>query len=162
MLADMWLRHAGRLLDCGAAERYPPARNNVSRRIAFAILVSFALATATHTDWHFARPTTHHLSLGLSWHWLLAIPVFALAAWYVEAAWPRQLLRASLWIVGSAIVVAGALEPAWEYLVGGATFDWAFGPVRNKALATFVGTGLLSYVAVLALRARRRQARLPD
>ena len=122
----------------------------MSRRIVSALLVSLALATAIHLDWHVARPTTHHLSLGLPWHWLAAIPVFALTAWYVAAAWPRQLWRASLWIVGGAVFLAGLLEPAWEYFVDDATFDWSFGRTRNKALATFVLTGVLTYVAVLA------------
>jgi hypothetical protein len=134
----------------------------VSRRIFSAVLVSLALATAIHLDWHFARPVTHHLSLGLSWHWLLAAPVFGLTAWYVVRAWPSRQLEASLWIVGGAVLLAGAIEPAWEYFIGGATFDWAFGPVRNTALGTFVGTGLVTYAAVLALVGRGRTSPLAD
>lgn len=116
-----------------------------------ASIVSLALATAIHLDWHAARPTAHHLSLGLSNHWLLAIPVFALGAWYVAHSWPTQVLSASLAIVGGAVVLAGAIEPAWEYFQSDATFGWAFGRVRTMALATFVGTGLLAYGAALAL-----------
>lgn len=116
-----------------------------------ASIVSLALAAAIHLDWHAARPTAHHLSLGLSNHWLLAIPVFALVAWYVARSWPTQILSASLAIVGGAIVLAGAIEPAWEYFLSHATFEWAFGRVRTIALATFVGTGLLAYAAALAL-----------
>src|SRR5262245_57331953 len=88
--------------------------HTVSRRIVSAILVSLALATAIHVDWHVARPATHHLSLGLSWHWLLAAPVFGLTAWYVASAWPSTLLRASLWIVGGAVLLGGVIEPACE------------------------------------------------
>jgi len=124
-------------------------------RTATATLVSLALATAIHLDFHVARPTTHHLSLGLPWHWLLAIPVFALVAWYVALSWPARVLPASLWIVGIAIVAGGVLEPAWEYFLGDAGWDWAFGPTRNTALATFVSTGLVTYVAVLAWLRRR-------
>jgi hypothetical protein len=127
----------------------------VSGRIASAAFVSLALATAIHLDWHVARPITHHLSLGLSWHWLMAVPVFGLVAWYVARAWPSHLLRASIWIVGAAILGAGLVEPAWEFFLEDATFEWAFGPVRTVALVTFVATGLVAYVVVLALVRRR-------
>ena len=122
--------------------------------------VSLLLAAAIHTDWHFARPEHHRLSLGLAWHWLLAVPVFALVAWYVARAWAGRLLRASLWIVGSAAVVAGVIEPAFEYFVGGAPYDWAFGPARTLALLSFVGTGVLAYVVVLLAVSRRRPSEL--
>ena len=130
--------------------------DKAARRITIAVLVTLALATAIHTDWHFARPLHHRLSLGLSWHWLLAAPVFALVAWYVSRAWPSHILRASLLIVGGAVVLAGIIEPAYEYFCSGASFDWAFGPARNRALASFVGTGLVSYLALLVLLNRRR------
>lgn len=120
------------------------------------VLVSLALATAIHLDWHVARPTTHHLSLGLPWHWLLAIPVFGLVAWYVVRAWPSKLLLASVAIVGFGILLGGVLEPAWEYCFADATFEWAFGRQRTTILAAYVGMGLLTYVAVLALLQRRR------
>jgi len=130
----------------------------VTRRVLTAVGVSLALATAIHVDWHFARPAHHQLSLGLPWHWLTAIPVFALVAWYVARAWPSQLLRASVAIIGSAVILAGVLEPGWEYLFGDAPFEWAFGATRNLALATFVGTGMLSYLIALALATRNRQS----
>ena len=139
------------------ASRYPPASDTVIRRTTSSALVSLALATAIHLDWHAARPTEHHLSLGLSWHWLLAIPAFGLVAWYVARAWPSHVLRASVAILGSAIVLAGAVEPAWEYFLEDAPFEWAFGSTRTIALAAFVATGVAAYVAVLALL-RRGQA----
>jgi hypothetical protein len=120
-------------------------------RNASAALVTLALATAIHLDWHVARPTVHHLSLGLPAHWLLAIPAFGLVAWYVVRAWPSNLGPASISILGGAIILGGVLEPAWEYFLGGAGFDWVFGRTRNVILAAFVGTGLLAYVAVVAL-----------
>ena len=127
----------------------------MSRRISSAVLVSLGLAAAIHTDWHFARPTHHQLSLGLPWHWLLAIPVFALVAWYVARVWPAQMTRASLVILGSAIVGAGLVEPAWEYFAGDATFEWAFGAARTQALAAYVATGLIAYVITLVAVSRR-------
>jgi hypothetical protein len=128
----------------------------VPRRIVSAVLVSLGLAAMIHTDWHFARPTHHSLSLGLPWHWLLAIPAFALVAWYVSRVWPAQVLRASVLIVGGAVIAGGVLEPAYEYCLEGATFDWAFGPARNAAAASYVGTGLISYLATLGVIRRRR------
>ena len=125
-------------------------------RIRSAACVSLLLAAAIHTDWHFARPEHHRLSLGLEWHWLLAAPVFGLVAWYVARRWPAQILRASLGIVGSAVVLAGIVEPAWEYFFDGATFDWAFGPARTMALVAFVCTGIVAYVGVLLLLRRHR------
>ena len=123
-----------------------------------AALVTFALASAIHLDWHVARPTVHHLSLGLAAHWLLAIPVFALVAWYALRAWPWNMVRASIAIIGSAIMIGGVLEPSWEYFLGGATLEWAFGRARNTMLATFVGTGLLAYIAVVGFARRRSTA----
>ena len=120
-----------------------------------ATLVTVALATAIHLDWHVARPTVHHLSLGLPAHWLLAIPVFGLVAWYVVRAWPSKLLPASIAILSSAIIIGGVLEPAWEYFLGGASFEWAFGKTRNVILATFVGTGLLAYAGFVAFLRNR-------
>jgi len=132
------------------------------RHIVSAVFVSLGLAAAIHTDWHFARATHHRLSLGLPWHWLLAIPVFALVAWYVARVWPRQILRASIAIVASATVAAGVLEPAWEYFAEDATFEWAFGAVRNAALAAFVGTGLIAYIVALAAIQRTRRSSPAD
>jgi uncharacterized membrane protein HdeD (DUF308 family) len=127
----------------------------MSRRVTPAVLITLGLAAAIHTDWHFARPAHHRLSLGLPWHWVLAIPVFAAVAWCVARMWPASRLRVSVAIVGSAVVIAGVVEPAFEYFVGGAPFEWAFGAERNVALATYVGTGLLAYAATL-IAVRRR------
>jgi hypothetical protein len=132
-------------------------RRQIGRRRLPGALVSLLLAGAIHADWHFARPGHHRLSLGLPWHWLLAIPVFALVATYVGRAWPWRIGATSLWIVGSAILLGGVIEPAFEYFVGGAPFAWAFGRERNIALASFVGTGLLSYLVVPARCGARRR-----
>ena len=130
----------------------------MARRIVSGFGVSLALATAIHLDWHFARPAHHQLSLGLSWHWLLAIPVFALVAWYVVRVWPAQLLPASVAIIGSAVLAGGVLEPVWEYMIGDAPFEWAFGTERNVALLAFVVTGLLTYCVILAFFGRGRRS----
>jgi hypothetical protein len=127
-------------------------------RNASVTLVTLALATAIHLDWHVARPTVHHLSLGLPAHWLLAIPVFGLVAWYVVRVWPSKVPPASIAILASAIILGGVVEPAWEYFLGGASYEWAFGRARTVILAAFVGTGLVAYVAVVAFLRRSTQA----
>lgn len=119
------------------------------------ILVTLGLATAMHLDWHAARPAHHQISLGLSWHWLLAVPVFALGAWYVHRAWPARTLAASVGIIGIAGLLAAVAEPAWELLVDGAPWDWAFGPARLAAFGTFLAMGVLTHVVFLAVARRR-------
>src|SRR5512134_2043498 len=94
--------------------------------------VTAGLATALHLDWHAARPAVHHLSLGWPLHWLLAVPVFALIAWFVLRAWSERPFSASLAIVGIASILAGLVEPAWEYWQG-ATIEWTFGRARLTA-----------------------------
>ena len=119
-------------------------------------LAILLLGAAIHTDWHFARPAHHRLSLDLSWHWLLAVPVFALAAYYVASRKPPHPLAASAIVLGGGIVLGGILEPAYEYLLGGATWDWAWGPERTYAAIAFVTTGLLAYVLTYVIMQRRR------
>jgi hypothetical protein len=132
----------------------------VPGRLSTAALVSLALATAIHLDWHVARPAQHHLSLGLPWHWALAIPVFALVGWYIARAWAAHVVRAFLGIVGSAVVLAGVVEPAWEYSLGGATFEWAFGATRTAALVAFVGTGVVASTVGIALLRHSRASQI--
>jgi hypothetical protein len=120
-------------------------------RSVYAALVTLGVATATHLDWHVARPTVHHLSLGLSWHWLLAVPVFALTAWYVHRAWPERRVAASVAIIGIGFAVGGIIEPAWEYFVDDSGFEWAFGAARNTGALQFLGAGLVSYILTFAV-----------
>jgi hypothetical protein len=112
-------------------------------------LVSLALASAMHLDWHAARPAVHHLSLGWPWHWLLAVPAGALTAWYVTRAWPPRPVAASLGLLGIATVLAAVVEPAWEYWLDGASYEWAFGSSRLAALAMFVAVGTVTHVIVM-------------
>jgi hypothetical protein len=118
-------------------------------------LVILSLATAMHLDWHAARPVVHHLSLGWRWHWLLAIPVFALTGWYVSRVWPQRSLGPSLAIIGTASLLAAVVEPAWEHWVDGASLEWTFGRLRVAAFAAFLATGVITH-AVFVWFARRR------
>lgn len=121
---------------------------DVSRRVV-SVLVCLALASMIHLDWHLARPAVHHLSLGLAWHWTLAIPTFGLVGWYVARVSGPNLFRMSLSVLACAFVIAGVLEPAWEYALGDATLEWAFGRARLAAFASFVGTGIVAYAATV-------------
>ena len=118
-------------------------------------LVSLALASAMHLDWHAARPVVHHLSLGWQWHWLLAVPVGALTAWYVARVWPTRLVATSLGILAIASVLAAAVEPAWEYWVDGASYEWAFGSSRLAAFVMFVAAGTVTHAIVVIMATRR-------
>ena len=118
-------------------------------------LVALGVASAIHLDWHFARPAHHQLSLGFEQHWLFAIPIFLLTGWYVCRAWPHQEAKASAAIIGGAIVLAQVVEPLWELVIDGASFEWAFGAPRQTAFAAFTGVGIVVHmVTVLVLRRR--------
>jgi hypothetical protein len=114
-----------------------------------ATLVTIALASLMHLDWHFARPVHHQLSLGLSQHWLLAIPVFALLAWYVSRVWSVRPFFAGIVIIGIAAFLAQVAEPLEEMFVGDATLEWAFGAPRLIAFAAFTGVGIVVFSATL-------------
>ena len=114
-------------------------------------LAVLGLATAMHVDWHLARPAVHHLSFGLSWHWLFALPVFALTALYVRRVAPDPSVVVSIWLIGVAAIIAAVIEPMYEYYVGGATVEWAFGRTRLVAFAQFTAVGVVTHALVLAL-----------
>ena len=125
-------------------------------RLIKAAVVTLGLAAAMHFDWHAARPTEHHLSLGLQWHWLLAVPVFGTVAWYALRAWLERPLSVGAVILGIASILAAVVEPAWEYWVDGASLEWTFGRLRLGTFAAFLATGMVTYVAVVVLALRRR------
>lgn len=119
------------------------------------VLAAVLLATAIHVDWHIARPAHHRLSLGLPWHWLLAVPVFAIAAWYVAVRRPLRPVAASVLLLGAAVLLGAVVEPAYEYWLGGATWDWAFGPERTWGAVRYVATGLLTYAVIFGVLWKR-------
>ena len=131
------------------------------RRVSLA-LVTLGFAAAVHFDWHTARPTTHHLSLGWSWHWLVAVPVGALTAWYVRRVWADRRAFAGVVILGAGAFLGGVVEPAWEYCFEGATREWAFGAIRNIAFASFVATAITAHAVTLLLLRRAPAGQLAD
>ena len=116
------------------------------------------LAVAIHLDWHLARPATGHhdrLSFGLEEHWLLAVPVFALAAAWVHRRWPDRLLAASVANLGLAALAAQVLEPLWEQAWYFHRFALGVEPLRWAAFLEFMAAGIATYaVALLVLRRR--------
>ena len=120
-----------------------------------ASLAALLLGTAIHLDWHFARPTHHRLSLGLPWHWALAVPVFAIAAYYVARQNPRSPVKASALLLGGATLLGAVLEPSWEYWIGHAPYEWAFGPERTWGAVAFVATGVATYALTYMVLQRR-------
>jgi hypothetical protein len=60
----------------------------------------------------------------------------------------------SVAIVGSAVLLGGVIEPAWEYFLEGATREWAFGALRNTALAAFTVTGVATFAGAVFLTRR--------
>ena len=117
------------------------------------VVAAVLLAAAVHVDWHLARPT-HHGGLSGGWeaHWILALPAFALVAWYVQRAWPGHTRLASLSVIGVAAFVAQVLEPLAELTLG-ATLSWTFGAERLGAFVTYMSAGIVTYgVVLLALK----------
>jgi predicted transporter len=135
---------------------------NTGLRQLGASIAVLLLASAIHTDWHFARPAHHRLSLDLSWHWLLAVPVFALAAYYVARRNPPRLYAASVLLIGLATLIGAVLEPAYEYWFGGATWEWAFGAARTWAAIAFVSTGIAAYAITLLMLQKRGPTASPS
>jgi hypothetical protein len=125
----------------------------VTRQPRLSLPVALVLAVAIHVDWHLAR---HHGRLSAAWpyHWVLALPVFGLAGWYVARRWADGLALVSVTTLGLAVLLAQVLEPLGEY----AFFHWplheGFGPQRLQAFGLFLIVGLVAYVAA-ALAARR-------
>lgn len=128
------------------------------RRYVGISLVTISVATAMHLDWHLARPEHHRLSLGWSYHWLAAVPVFVLTGWYIYRAWPTRPLAASVGLIGVAAFLAQVVEPLEELLVDKAPVVWAFGAPRLTAFVAFTLVGTVVHAATLALlRARGRK-----
>jgi hypothetical protein len=130
------------------------------RRIPVSPWLVLLLVVAVHADWHAARPELHHhrLSFGLERHWLLAIPVFALAAAWVQRQWPRRLLAASAANLGVAAAGAQLLEPLGEQAWYFHRFRLGIEPARWGAFLAFMAVGLATYALTLAVL-RRAAAR---
>src|SRR3954449_2280686 len=117
------------------------------RRLSISPWLVLPLLVAIHADWHAARPALHHhrLSFGLEQHWLLAVPVFALAAAWVHRRWPARLLAASVANLGLAAILAQGLEPLGEQAWYFHRFALGVEPERWTAFLAFMAVGIATY-----------------
>lgn len=124
------------------------------------VLASIALAVAINLDWQLARP--HHGRFSFDWklHWLTAIPVFALLAWYVVRKWPDQVAGALVTALAIALVLAQGVEPLYESVVYDSHLSNAFSDARLDALAAFMVTGIATAALVIQFLPRRPGLRM--
>ena len=115
------------------------------------------LAVAIHLDWHVARPAHGHLSFGWPFHWLLAVPVFGAAAWYMTRRWQEHFTVAGIATIAAAVIVGQGFEALIELVVFQEPLARSFGGERMVALGAFMAAGIATFVlsAWLARRARR-------
>src|SRR5262245_6243658 len=121
-------------------------------RLPFSFLVALVIGVGIHLDWHFGRHG-EHLSLALSQHWLLALPIFAWAAWFVARRWPTPVGLTSMLSLSGGVLLGQGLEPLYELVVDGWPFSQSFGPERIGIFAAFMSAGLVTYLlAIVTLR----------
>src|SRR5947207_2023224 len=128
----------------------------MSIRSSLSLPLSLLLGTAIHVDWHLARHEHDGRSLGWDAHWLLAIPIFALAGWLIARRWPDNPWRPAALSVALGILLGQAIEPLGEIIHFQATLADELEPARLTAFALFTVTGLVTLgLTLLALRRRR-------
>lgn len=118
-------------------------------------LAGVVIGTAVHVDFHLARHG-HGLSFGLSWHWLLAVPVFGAIAWWCARRWPAAPARATVEVALCGLALGQLLEPAAEMVIYSVTWGEVMSPARWRAFMEFAAAGLVT--AAAALVAVRRAA----
>src|SRR6266699_4270964 len=130
----------------------------MSDRTPISFPLALLLGAAIHVDWHLARHAHDGRSLGWDAHWLLAIPIFAFAAWLIARRWPPPAnpWRPAALTVALGILLGQVLEPLAEIIHYQATLADELEPARLTAFALFTVTGLVTMGAtLLALRRRR-------
>ena len=111
-----------------------------------------------HLDWHLARLEHDGRSLGWDAHWLVAIPIFALAAWLIARRWRDNPWRPAALTVALGILLGQVIEPLAEIIHYQATLAEELEPARLTAFALFTVTGLVTMGLTLFLL--RRKARV--
>jgi len=120
---------------------------NLGRWVSVRLAV--LLAVAIHVDWHMARPAHDSLSLGWRYHWLFAIPVFAVAGWYAVRRWPAEPLRPAALSIALAAFLGQVVEPFGEIVFAGQSAEGAFGAQRLAAFLLFMAFGVVTCWVVL-------------
>ena len=120
--------------------------------------VALTLGLAIHLDWHLARHEHDGRSLGWDAHWLVAIPIFALAAWRIARRWPPPDTpwRPAALAVALGVLLGQVLEPLAEIIHFQATLAEELEPARLTAFAAFTVTGVVTMGLALAALTRRR------
>lgn len=103
-------------------------------------LSALGIATAIHVDWHLARHIHARLSFGLAWHWVLAIPVFAILTWVITRKTMAQALLRCVLAMLLGVLLGQIAEPLWEG--GGAIRDVG----RWRAFGEFMTAGLITWL----------------
>lgn len=114
-------------------------------RLFHAALVVAGLTIAIHLDWHLARDHGR-FSLGWDYHWVTAIPIFALATWHTAQSWPGQAVRAGLLSILAAVVLGQLLEPLAESIFYRLPYDQGFSAERLRAFVEFTGAGIVVFL----------------
>lgn len=127
-------------------------------RSPLAWLSALWIGVLIHVDWHLGRPGHSHLSLGLPYHWLLAVVAFAPLPWLLIRRWPTSFMQASVVIIGLGVVLGQLVEPLGEVLRYHVGAEPLTNPVRWRVFAGFLAAGLVSYLigAGIARRSRDR------
>src|SRR2546422_2185834 len=104
--------------------------------------LALLLGAFIHLDWHLARHEHDGRSLGWDAHWLLAIPIFALAAWFIARRWPPPAnpWRPAALSVALGILLGQVIKPLGEIIHFQATLAEELEPARLTAFALFTVT----------------------
>src|SRR2546427_7756123 len=117
--------------------------------------LALLLGLFIHLDWHLARHGHDGRSLGWDAHWLLAVPIFALAAWYLARRWPDNPWRPAALSVALGILLGQVIEPLGEIIHFQLTLAEELEPARLAAFALFMVTGLVTVGATLLVLRRK-------
>lgn len=130
-------------------QRLMPVRN-LGRWVS--VWLAVLLAVAIHVDWHMARHGHDSLSLGWRYHWLFAIPVFAVAGWYAVRRWPAGPLRPAGLSIALGAFLGQVVEPFGEIVFLGQSAEGAFGVQRLVPFLLFMAVGVVTCWVVLRVR----------
>jgi hypothetical protein len=123
-----------------------------------ALVLSVALGTALHVDWHLARPAHHRLSLDWPYHWLATALVFGVAGWLIARTWPAYRWRLGAVVFVAAAVLAQVVEPVLEALIYEGRSGYDVEPARWAAFGRAIAASTVTYWGALWLCARRPSA----
>jgi hypothetical protein len=102
-------------------------------------LSALGVAVAIHVDWHLARHIHARLSFGWAWHWVVAIPIFALMTWAILRKSLDHALLRSAFVILLGVLLGQVAEPLWEG-------DGAIRDVeRWRAFGGFMAAGLVTW-----------------